>query len=115
MFPLIIASLLRLRKETLPRRGAEGLAGCHSRLNGSTIGVKVVEGIVDYGVLINTGIHEPLGRVDLAGQDESEENHGGANVKARIETSRSDVVVLAPPALEPALDEAVEEHSNYAP
>lgn len=49
------------------------------------------------------------------GQDESKEDEQRANVQARVEARRRDVVVIAPPASKAALDEAVEEDADRTP
>lgn len=93
----------------------KSLSISNSQWNCSTLCIQVVEGVGDVRVSIRGRVHEPLRWVDLLGQDEGKEDKQRADIQARVEASRRDVVVLSPPALEATLDEAVEEDADRTP
>lgn len=114
-FPTIANIPKLLRACLFPLLWPERLPVSDGQWDRSTLCVQIVEGVRNVRVSVRGRVHEPLRRVDLLRQDKSKEDEQRANVQARVETRRCDVVVVAPPAPETALDKAVEEDADRAP
>lgn len=104
-----------LRARLIPGGGPKRLAIRHHKRHRRAIVIQVVKRIGNVWVAIGRRVHEPLGRVDLLRQDQSEEDQQRADVQPGIQPSGRDVVVLCPPALELPLQEPVEENAHRAP
>lgn len=99
----------------IPSTGPKGLPISHRQRNCRTVRIQVVERIGNVGVAISGRIHEPLRRIHLLRQNQSEKDNQCGDVQPSIESRGRDVIVLGPPALELPLQEPIEENSNCAP